>query len=77
MLKGLYSKVDSSCYIRSLYITFLHKYMTLVTADQGKSGMLVENIVGQANERVTKGMTSIILKFFAFHCEFLLHLQLL
>ena len=70
MLKGLFSKIDTSCYIRSLYVTFLSKYLSTVN-DTVKSGSLVENLVGPSGaDRISKGMTSIIMKFFTFHCKF-------
>ena len=69
MLKGLFSKIDTSCYVRSLYVTFLSKYLSTVN-DTVKSGSLVENLVGSGADRITKGMTSIIMKFFTFHCKF-------
>ena len=68
MLKGLFSKIDTSCYIRSLYVTFLSKYVSTVS-DTVRSGPLVENLVGSGADRITKGMTSIIMKFFTFHCN--------
>ena len=44
MLKGFFSKIDTSCYIRSMYLTFLSKYLSTVS-EAVKSGSLVESVI--------------------------------
>jgi|LauGreDrversion4_2_1035121.scaffolds.fasta_scaffold50748_1 hypothetical protein len=69
MLKGFYSKIDTSCYIRGIYMTFLNKYLPSLT-ETVKSGSLVESVIAQGGtDRLSKGMISIVMKFFSFHCK--------